>query len=71
MVGILDPHPAPTPDHPTPDRSTRMILEQEALQVRLEQVIRNENELLQHLEHYTTQQDCVLRLVTQIGKKLQ
>ena len=32
---------------------------------------RNENELLQHLEHYATQQDHLFRLVSQIGKKLQ
>ena len=47
-VGNVDPHPAVTPDHPTPDRSPRINLEQEALQVRLEQVVRNENELSQH-----------------------
>ena len=28
-VGIVDPHPALTPGHPTPDRSPRIPLEQE------------------------------------------
>ena len=59
-VGIVNSHPAPTPDHPTLGRSLRIIPEQEALQVRLEQVVRNENEVSWHLEHYATQQDCVL-----------
>ena len=49
-VRIVDPDPAPTPDHPTPDRSPRINPEQEALQDRLEQVVRNENELLHHLK---------------------
>ena len=70
-VGIVDPHPALTPGHPTPDRSSRINLEQEALQVRLEQVVRHKNEISQHLEQYATHQDCVLRLVTQSGEKLQ
>ena len=61
----------PTPDPPTPDRSSRINPEQEALQVRLEQVDRNQNELPQWLQHYSKQQDHVLGLVTQIGKKLQ
>ena len=69
-VGIVDPHPALTPNHPTPDRSPRINLEQEAPQVRLEQVARNKNELSQHIEQYATQQNHVLRLVTQIDEKL-
>ena len=41
------------------------------LQVRLEQVVRNENELSQHLAPYASWQDHVLKLVPQIDKKLQ
>ena len=60
-VGIVHPHPAPTQDHPTPDRSPGTNPEQEAFQDRLEQVVRNESELLQYLEQYATQQDCVIK----------
>ena len=70
-VGIVDPQPALTPDAPTPDRSPRINLEQEALQDRLEQVVRSKNELSQCLEHYAMQQDHVLRLVAQICENLQ
>ena len=70
-VGIVDPHPALTADHPTPDRSPRINLEQDVLQVRLEQVVRNENDLLQCLDQYATLQDHVIGLVTQIVEKLQ
>ena len=65
----MDPHPALTLDHPTSDRSPRIVLEEGALQVRLEQVFRNQNELSQHLEQYAMQQDHVFRLVTQVGEK--
>ena len=70
-VGIVDPHPTMTPDHPLPEKSPRINPGQEVLLVRLEQVVRNDNESYQHLEQYATQEDHVLRLVTQIGEKLQ
>ena len=70
-VGIVDPHPNLVLDHCTPERSPRINPGQEVFQVRLEQGVRNENELSQHLEQYATQEDHVLRLVIQIGEKFQ
>ena len=70
-VGIVNPHPTPPPDPPTLDGSPRINLEKEVLQDRLEQVVRNENKLSQHLKHYAMQQDHVIRLVAEIGEKLQ